>query len=308
MTTRPLAKPLRPLARFPSFAALAAIAISAPLALGCSSSSTPAGSSDPATNADAGSTAPLQRRIVAIGDTHGTLAATRAALKLAGAIDDQDRWVGGPELTVVQTGDEIDRGDQDREVLDLFDRLKREGNVIPLVGNHEILNAEGDYARYTTPTADAAFADLGGRTAAFAPGGPYAKMLATRPVILSLEGNVFVHGGVLPKHVTYGLERINEETKTWLESGGREPAFLTASDAPVWTRLYSQDPTAAACATLDEALAALGAKRMVVGHTVQDAGIVSACGGNAWLIDVGMVFGGKPEALEIIGDDVRVVR
>ena len=47
---------------------------------------------------------------------------------------------------------------------------------------------------------------------------------------------------------------------------------------------------------------------MVVGHTVQDAGIVSACVGKAWLVDVGMVFGGKPEALEIIGDDVRDIR
>jgi hypothetical protein len=272
---------------------------------GCSSS--PAAST-PAAEPTQDSGAPLERRIVAIGDTHGTLAATRAALKLAGAIDDQDRWIGGPELTVVQTGDEIDRGDEDREVLDLFDRLKREGSVIPLVGNHEILNAEGDYARYTTPAADAAFSDLGGRTAAFAPGGPYAKMLATRPVILSLEGNVFVHGGVLPKHVTYGVERINAETKTWLESGGQEPAFLTASDAPVWTRLYSQDPNAAACATLGDALTALGAKRMIVGHTVQDAGIVSACDGKVWLIDVGMVFGGKPEVLEILGDDARVLR
>ncbi len=257
---------------------------------------------------DAASPEPVPRRIVAIGDTHGALAATRSALKLAGAIDENDRWIGPPELTVVQTGDEIDRGDEDREVLDLFDRLKHGGQVIPLVGNHEIMNAEGDYDRYATETANAAFADLGGRTAAFAPGGPYAKMLATRPVVLQLEGTVFVHGGVLPSHVAYGVDRMNTETKAWLESGGREPAFLTASDAPVWTRLYSKDTTAAACTTLGEALAALGAKRMVVGHTVQDAGITSACGAKLWMIDVGMVFGGKPEVLEIIGDDVRVSR
>ena len=127
-------------------------------------------------------------------------------------------------------------------------------------------------------------------------------------MILRRKGNVSVHGSVLLKHVTYGVARINEETNAWLESGGREPAFLTASAPSVWTSLYSQDPTAAACATLEDALTALGAKRMVVGQTVQDAGIVSACGGKAWLIDVGMVFGSKPEALEIIGDDVHVLR
>ena len=82
----------------------------------------------------------------------------------------------------------------------------------------------------------------------------------------------------------------------------------TASAPSVWTSLYSQDPTAAACATLEEALTALVAKRLVVGHTVQDARIVSACVGKAWLVDLGTVFGGKPEALEIIGDDVRDIR
>jgi hypothetical protein len=48
---------------------------------------------------------------------------------------------------------------------------------------------------------------------------------------------------------------------------------------------------------------------MVMGHTVQDSGINSACGEKAWRIDVGMsyVFGGPPQVLEIKGDSVKVL-
>src|SRR5580700_4901918 len=60
---------------------------------------------------------PASGRIVAIGDLHGDLDHARRALRLAGAIDVQDQWTGG-RLVVVQTGDEIDRGDDDRSILD----------------------------------------------------------------------------------------------------------------------------------------------------------------------------------------------
>src|SRR4030042_85059 len=66
---------------------------------------------------------PGVRRVVAVGDLHGDLTAARAALRLGGAIDAADRWIGG-DLVVVQTGDEIDRGDADREIIDLFSRLE----------------------------------------------------------------------------------------------------------------------------------------------------------------------------------------
>ena len=52
---------------------------------------------------------PKADRIVAIGDLHGDLAATRRALRVAGAIDEQDQWTG-EDLVIVQTGDILDRG------------------------------------------------------------------------------------------------------------------------------------------------------------------------------------------------------
>ena len=75
------------------------------------------------------------------------------ALQLAGATDAKGRWIGG-NMIVVQTGDEIDRGDDDRRVIDLFERLRTEaqaagGAVYPLSGNHETMNVYLDF-RYVT--------------------------------------------------------------------------------------------------------------------------------------------------------------
>lgn len=44
---------------------------------------------------------PAVPRLVAVGDLHGDLPKARHAFRLAGLIDEQDRWVGGT-TTVVQ--------------------------------------------------------------------------------------------------------------------------------------------------------------------------------------------------------------
>jgi hypothetical protein len=269
------------------------------------------------------------QRIVAFGDVHGDLEAARGALRLAGAIDEQDRWIGG-ELIVVQTGDQLDRGDQEQAILDLFERLRIEskaagGAFHALLGNHELMNARGDL-RYVTDGGFADFMDAveydpgdslladfephqRARMAALMPGGPYADLLAQRQVILRVGDNVFVHGGVLPDHVAYGIDEINRSAQAWLRGEADLPPVLQGSESPQWTRLYSQDPDSLACGVLEKALTALEAKRIVMGHTIQESGITSACGARAWRIDVAMAayYGGSVEVLEIVGDSVRVL-
>jgi hypothetical protein len=180
---------------------------------------------------------PAPERLVAIGDLHGDLDAARRALRLAGAIDAADAWIGG-KLVVVQTGDEIDRGDDDRKILDLFDALKAQaaragGEVLALVGNHEIMNSQLDF-RYVTPGGFSAFAEVNprdesdarraadletaqrGRAAAFLPGGKYAQILAQRPATVRVGDTVFVHGGIEPKYARLGLDAINDGARAWL--------------------------------------------------------------------------------------------
>ena len=83
--------------------------------------------------------------------------------------------------------------------------------------------------------------------AAFRPGGPYALLLAERPVVLVLDGNVFVHGGVLPMHLDYGLDRLNGEVRAWLLGEGEPPEFIHTGKSPTWTRDYSDEVDADDC-------------------------------------------------------------
>lgn len=267
---------------------------------------------------------PGAERIVAMADWHGDLAAARAALRLAGAIDAQDRWIGGP-LVVVQTGDVLDRGDHERAILDLLARLEAEaaaagGAVIALIGNHEVMSATGDFDDATLG-AFAAFADLAdttlalppdqrGRAAALRPGGPYARQLANRSVVAIVGRNAFVHGGLRLAHVTQGLEQINEETRAWLRGETPLPPWLNHRDSPIWVRDYSDEPDGDDCARLAEVLAALDCDRLFMGHTVQATGITARCEGRAWCLDAGASahYGGPVEVVEIRGDAVKVLR
>ena len=256
---------------------------------------------------------PAAKRVVAIGDLHGDLVATRHALQLARAIDAEDRWIGG-DLVVVQTGDFLDRGDDERAIFELTDALrvaapKSGGALVALSGNHELMNVAQDF-RYVTPNAFSAFADQGGRDVAFRPGGSFARRLAERPIVVQVGDTVFVHGGVLQKHVRYGIARMNQEVRAWMLGQSAPPAIVLSEDGPIWTRLYSDRESPDVCAELHATLQALGAKRMVVGHTPQLQGITSACEQQVWRIDTGMAhhYGGPVEVLEIVGTDVHALK
>jgi len=272
---------------------------------------------------------PPPPRIVAVGDLHGDLQATRRALRLAGAIDDQDRWIGGA-LTVVQVGDILDRGGEERAILELFDRLRDEaeaagGGVHLLNGNHEVLNVALDL-RYVTAQG---FADFVGavtvppddpqlegypperrpRVVAFRPGGPYARKLADQPFVLQIDGNVFVHGGVRPRDLDYGLAELGEEMRLWMLGEAPRPGWSYGEDNLFWSRDYSRDVDSTDCAALGEVLERMGALRMIVGHTVHDS-ITSYCDGRVWCIDTGMAryYQGETMVLEIGPQGVRTLR
>lgn len=272
---------------------------------------------------------PGSERVVAIGDVHGDLRALRGALRLAGAIDSEDEWIGRG-LTVVQTGDQLDRGDQDREVLDVLEKLEpaakaKGGALVVLNGNHELMNASFDF-RYVTRKSFASFDEFSaratgaaeraaqnerGRAAAFAPGAPYALKLAQRLTVALVGDSLFAHAGVLPAHFDYGLDRINAEAQSFLS--GQRPTLskaLASEDSPVWTRFYGGDMDAAGCEVLTRVLKDTGAKRLVVGHTVQSRGINGACQDRLFRIDVGLsaYYGDHPaQVLEIGPAGTRVL-
>jgi hypothetical protein len=321
---------------------------------------------------------PSASRLVAIGDLHGDLPKSLSALRLAGLVPPptssaaaggadepsaSTSWAAGPTLAV-QLGDILDRGGDELRLLYLLRRLalsaeSRGGALLPILGNHEVMNVSGDF-RFATQQGFQEFSAWAGwyraglaikrrceglepqprnpflgvprafpgvkpefwdgmrsRLAALRPDGPIAKrFLADLPTVLVVGDSVFVHGGLLEANVEYGLERINAEVCEWIRGSGgvsaRSPEYVRGRDAVVWLRRFS-DGYNCDCQRLEGVLGMIpGAKRMVMGHTIQTEGINAVCGIQAVRVDVGLSKGcgnGLPEVLEINGGgaEVRVI-
>jgi len=164
-------------------------------------------------------------RIVVFGDSHGAYPALVEMLQKANVIDAELAWAGGA-THLVGLGDYLDRGPESRKILDLLMRLEQEapvagGMVHPLLGNHEIMNMTGDL-RYVAPEEFAAFATddiqmIAGfpkgflaHRVAFSLYGRYGSWLAEKPLIIVINDNAFVHGGLSEQLSKTSLEEINQ--------------------------------------------------------------------------------------------------
>ena len=213
-------------------------------------------------------------RIVAVSDIHGAYDALIETLQVADVIDEDLTWSGGKTHFVV-TGDLLDRGPDSRLVMDLIMRLEHEaplagGRVHQLLGNHEVMNLNGDL-RYVADEEYAAFLDMEskkereywykrfrrqypadsdeatirwqfdekappgyfGHRKAFRYDGPYGKWLMQKPIMVVVNDTVFVHGGIPPLVAERGLEGVNGELKQELHD------FLTARAALENRRILS---------------------------------------------------------------------
>ncbi|KAJ8650878.1 hypothetical protein MRB53_003901 [Persea americana] len=162
------------------------------------------------------------------------------------------------------------------------------------------------------------------RSSLLRPGGQLACELARHAVALKVDDWIFCHGGLLPHHVAYGIERMNREVSSWMRGFSENHDFpeipfiaTRGYDSVVWNRLYSRDPadtdywSRQICSILDDTLEAVGAKAMVVGHTPQLEGVNCKYNHRIWRIDVGMssgVLNSRPEVLEITDNKARVIR
>ena len=200
------------------------------------------------------------QRIVSFGDVHGDIDALRNFLITAEILDpnssnEEPMWSGG-ETICVQTGDVLDRGDDELACFRLLATLARQaekagGALLLLYGNHESLNAAGLF-QYANPGGNQEFEKTIGaridynygsnrwrlqfagnepsRWASFEPGGLLAEnMLGNMLVACVIGRTVFVHAGLTASHlapgndvdengdIIYGgISKINEEAREWI--------------------------------------------------------------------------------------------
>jgi hypothetical protein len=114
-------------------------------------------------------------------------------------------------------------------------------------------------------------------------------------------------------HVLRGNARCHVfATREWLRGNAERPALIDKEDSPMWNRAFSAPAdrpiTPSNARKLENVLYAMGASRMIVGHTPQAGGInsfVTEQGYEVWRTDTGMsrwVKNGPLECLEILAD------
>lgn len=272
------------------------------------------------------------KRIVVVGDIHGDFNILITCLKKAKVINDSREWIGG-SAHVVQLGDILDKGGrginssaQSMEEFSIFEFLnyldteaeKHGGKVHYLIGNHEIMNIQGDFRyvhkKHLNHTGNKIRRHL------FEPGGYMAKLLACHSYgVLKINKWFFCHAGLLPKHVSSkSISQINEIVRNILtgkKKGGLskyEEDLLFSKDSIFWNREYFFNQNK--CNILNKTLEILNEKDggLIVGHTIHKH-ITPECNKKLWFADVGLspAFGNlysNIELLEIVNNKPRVIK
>ncbi|CBQ73722.1 conserved hypothetical protein [Sporisorium reilianum SRZ2] len=288
---------------------------------------------------------PLSRRTVAVADLHGDLAHALNVLSMASVLSvsgDKYTWVGGHDV-LVSTGDIVDRGDDTIALYRLFMTLREQaaragGEVKNCLGNHEVMNALGDW-RYVTPGDVKSFGGVEARRAAMSSTGwigqdwlRHYNVTHTIPLLPPSHPALptgytpprmsFVHGGITPHYATLGTHHINTLGSSFLTKALSQPTptswlrpntttdeqLLWSENGPLWFRGYASDPPATACPNAAQATQLLGVTQLVMGHTPHFDGFVTRCNNTVLLIDTGIsrAYGGEQSALVIDFDLIPV--
>jgi hypothetical protein len=188
------------------------------------------------------------QRLVCIGDVHGDLAALETFLETSEVYDSSTgQWCGGNTI-LVQCGDVLDRGIEELACYQLLAKLSHQavaagGQVVLLVGNHEVLNAMGlfqyaytdmEHEQFIGTAVDATIGahnhwrvqyvgNQPSRWASYEPGGLLAhSLMRNMKVAIRVGKTVIVHAGMKPHHLKNfgGIEGMNTAFKEWISLDG----------------------------------------------------------------------------------------
>ncbi|WP_452219659.1 metallophosphoesterase [Lacinutrix salivirga] len=228
----------------------------------------------------------LPEKLVVISDIEGNFNAFASFLQANHIIDDNYNWIFNNGHLVLG-GDFVDRGKNVTQVLWLIYKLDQQakaqnGQVHFILGNHEILNFQGDYRYNRGKYIKAAqeISQLNDKTEAtkflYSDQSELGKWLATKNVIEKIGDYIFVHAGLSEPLLEYtlSLEDINNIARFKYnglnEDEDKTVAFLYSSKGPFWYRglvmdrsEYSKIEPLALHAILNY----YDAKKIIIGHT-----------------------------------------
>jgi len=291
---------------------------------------------------------PAVQRLIIMGDIHGDYNLLITMLKIAKLIDINQNgnilWSGGATF-VVQVGDQIDRcrpisnmlctnpkttyqdEASDIKIMMLCNDLHKQaiqvgGAFISLLGNHEIMNANGiltyvsylgskEFENYIDPENPNIKFQSGNdaRAYAFGPGHELGKMMGcTRLPAVIIGSHLFVHAGLVDGLIEeiglsnmQDLETINVAIRMWLLGLLKKKYIKTiiksSRTSMFWTRILGNIPPNVdlnnpACINhIGKILKLFNVGSILVGHTPQSFtysdDINQTCSGKVWRVDNG---------------------
>jgi hypothetical protein len=217
--------------------------------------------------------------IAVISDIHGEYGIYIDLLKGTGIIDNNLNWKFGKGHLVV-LGDMFDRGNMVTEILwHLFGLEKQAekagGSVHVVLGNHEFMVLRNELCEINEKyskvekASNTTYADL------FSANSVLGKWLRTKPVVMTIDNIIFVHGGISTAmlHKSLSIKQINRIfTRKVIGRNLGEACnnklvkFLNEADGPLWYRGYFYD-TNFSESDVDAILDFYGKGHIIVGHT-----------------------------------------
>ncbi len=240
-------------------------------------------------------TYPTPPRLLALSDIEGDFQALKTMLIGGKVMDEQFNWTYGNGHLVL-LGDYFDRGINVTECLWLCYKLEAEaeaagGKVHFILGNHEILNLQGNIAYVRKKYLDNA--QLMGEEYRkwYDQNSELGRWLRTKNAVEKIGDYVFCHGGISPELVSANLrlEEINRISRQNLGKPMEAIADLKAKTIfDLKTGIFWYRNAAKNLVSIEDITAILkfaDARRMVIGHTMQPD-ITALYGGRVLCIDL----------------------
>jgi hypothetical protein len=215
-------------------------------------------------------------KLFVVSDIEGQYGYFKQLLQAAGVMDKNFNWTFGKGELVV-CGDVFDRGSQVTESLWLIYYLEEkakeaEGYVHYILGNHEVMNMNGDY-RYVHPK----YMELAQQTGVqynsfYSKKTELGRWLRTKNIIEKIGDLLFLHAGVSQyiNELGQGVDSINILARKYYDYSAESMSpleqLLLLDDGPLWYRGYFMAPKASK-EQVDSTLKLFSVKKIITGHT-----------------------------------------